>query len=75
MHLQVVGWAKQEFQKEVGSHKPDAAINLARACLLVALEEEAAIEVHPELEATIRDLPIRCAQLCSSSPLLCLTTT
>ena len=35
-----------------------ACLNLGRACLLVALEEEAAIEMHPEVEMEVKDLPL-----------------
>ena len=35
-----------------------SAVSLGRACLLVALEEEAAIEMHPEVELNVKDLPL-----------------
>lgn len=37
-------YARQQFQIEVDIKKPDAYINVAKACMLIALEEEAAIE-------------------------------
>ena len=36
----------------------DQDINLGRACLLVALEEEAAVEMHPEVASVIKDIPM-----------------
>lgn len=39
-------YAQKQFQAEVEVNKPDACINLAKACMLIALEEEAAIEDH-----------------------------
>lgn len=58
-HRQVVGWAQQEFVRETGPHKQDGRINLARACLLIALEEVSSVEMHPELESTLRDMEIK----------------
>ena len=37
---QLVDWARQRFYQEVS--KPDERITLAKACMLIALEEEAA---------------------------------
>ena len=37
-------YARQQLEAEVDVKKPDAYINLAKACMLIALEEEAAIE-------------------------------
>eukprot|EP00195_Chlamydomonas_chlamydogama_P011848 CAMPEP_0202910754 /NCGR_PEP_ID=MMETSP1392-20130828/52946_1 /ASSEMBLY_ACC=CAM_ASM_000868 /TAXON_ID=225041 /ORGANISM="Chlamydomonas chlamydogama, Strain SAG 11-48b" /LENGTH=52 /DNA_ID=CAMNT_0049600969 /DNA_START=205 /DNA_END=360 /DNA_ORIENTATION=- len=50
-----MGWARDEFKREVSPERPDASIHLARACLLIALEEEACLELHPELEMELRD--------------------
>ena len=55
--MQVSGWAQRQFLREVGRAE-DRRINLSRACLLIALEEEAAVEMHPELESELRDMPI-----------------
>ena len=40
------------------SFSPLGGVSLGRACLLVALEEEAAIEMHPEVELDVKDLPL-----------------
>ena len=45
---------------EVIKDRSDGEINLGRACLLIALEEEAAVEMHPELESALKDVPIKC---------------
>ena len=37
-------YARDQFQVEVEYRRPDAEINLAKACMLIALEEEAAFE-------------------------------
>ena len=37
-------FARDQFHAEVDHRRPDAHINLAKACMLIALEEEAAIE-------------------------------
>lgn len=37
-------YARKLFQAEVDLKRPDAYINLAKACMLMALEEEAAVE-------------------------------
>lgn len=54
IHCQVSGWASSQFGSLVSREKPDHQINIAKACLLLALEEEAEFEVHPEMEATVR---------------------
>lgn len=43
---QVVAWAQQQFLQEVSREKPDSTINLAKVCLLLALEEEAATQLE-----------------------------
>lgn len=40
-HPQVAKWAYDKFVAEVAHHKPDSSINVTKACLLLALEEEA----------------------------------
>lgn len=37
-------YARKQFQAEVHAGRPDAQVNLAKACMLIALEEEAAYE-------------------------------
>lgn len=37
-------YARQQFQAEVDPGRPDAQVNLAKACMLISLEEEAALE-------------------------------
>ena len=46
---QVLDWAQQEFRREVAWSKADAQVHLAKACLLIALEEEAAVELNQDL--------------------------
>lgn len=48
---------------EVFKDRSDGEINLGRACLLIALEEEAAVEMHPELESALKDVPIKCVSM------------
>jgi hypothetical protein len=57
--FKVVGWAGAEFLAETSPSKQDHQINLGRACLLIALEEESAVELHPELEAFARGQPVK----------------
>lgn len=42
--MQVADWARTKFEEEVGQDKEH--INLAKLCMLVALEEEAAEALH-----------------------------
>ncbi|GLI67606.1 hypothetical protein VaNZ11_011851 [Volvox africanus] len=54
---QVVSWSRSEFRRCVSPELPDSAVHLAKCCLLVALEEEAARSEeapHPELEELMR---------------------
>lgn len=44
--LQVATWAQQQLRQVVSSGQP---LHLAKACMLIALEEEAAMDVHPEI--------------------------
>ena len=37
-------FAREQFESEVDQGRPDSQISLAKACLLIALEEEAAVE-------------------------------
>lgn len=37
-------FAREQFRSEVDHRRPDAHLNLAKACMLIALEEEAAVE-------------------------------
>ncbi|EFJ46581.1 hypothetical protein VOLCADRAFT_93041 [Volvox carteri f. nagariensis] len=49
---QVLSWCRNEFRRCVDPDLPDSAVHLAKCCLLVALEEEAARSgeaPHPEL--------------------------
>lgn len=50
-HAQVVSWAQQQFLQEVSREKPDSSINLAKVCLLLALEEEAAANLPDATQA------------------------
>ncbi|KAF5841056.1 hypothetical protein DUNSADRAFT_14614 [Dunaliella salina] len=54
---QVMEWACKEFQREVDIAKPDENISIAKALMLLALEEEAALEVHPEMMEVLQSLP------------------
>lgn len=40
--MQIADWARQQFQEEVNSGVEGNTLNLAKACMLIALEEEAA---------------------------------
>ena len=40
--LQIETWARKEFSSEVDCSKDDACVSLAKTCMLIALEEEAA---------------------------------
>jgi hypothetical protein len=51
---QVVSWARQQFLQEVSREKPDSSINLAKVCMLLALEEEAAGQLESEPSTSIR---------------------
>ncbi|GIL57243.1 hypothetical protein Vafri_12501 [Volvox africanus] len=54
---QVVSWSRSEFRRCVSPELPDSAVHLAKCCLLVALEEEAARSEeapHPELAELMR---------------------
>lgn len=54
---EVAAWARLTFKKEVDPSIPDEHIHLAKACLLVALEEEASHLVgsmHPELQELVQ---------------------
>ncbi|KAG1681119.1 hypothetical protein FOA52_015561 [Chlamydomonas sp. UWO 241] len=64
---EVVGWAQAQFEREVCAAKADEAINLARACLLIALEEVSALELHPEVESEMRDVELRIGSMASAS--------
>jgi hypothetical protein len=46
---QVLEWAQREFRREVAWSKPDAQVPLAKACLIIALEEAAAAELNQDL--------------------------
>ena len=48
-------YARTQFQAEVDPQRPDAHVNLAKACMLIALEEEAAIE-EALLQSNSREL-------------------
>lgn len=64
--VQVLQWAKQQFELETHSSKPDHTINLAKACLLIALEEEAAIMLHSHpatLTTDARSATVLCMML------------
>ena len=50
---QVVGWAREEFRRGVAPHIRDECISLARHAMLLALEEEGALAVHPELREVV----------------------
>lgn len=50
-YAQVVSWAQQQFLQEVSREKPDSSINLAKVCLLLALEEEAAANLPDATQA------------------------
>lgn len=57
---EVAEWAKRTFRAEVAAHVPDEHIHLAKACLLLALEEEAAQlvgDLHPELREIVLAKP------------------
>ena len=58
--LQVVGWSRKQFCREISLDRRDESIYLGKACLLIALEEEAAIEMHPELESELRGVEVGC---------------
>lgn len=51
---QVVSWAQQQFLQEVLRDKPDSSINLAKVCMLLALEEEAAGQLESEPSTSVR---------------------
>ncbi len=60
--FQVVSWAREAFRRCVVPSLADRHVPLGRACMLVALEEEAARQgdsLHPEL----RDLVMAMTQL------------
>lgn len=44
---EVQAWASQQFQEQ--TRRPDAHIHLAKASLLLALEEESCVDIHPEV--------------------------
>lgn len=44
--VQVAEWARQRFYEETA--KPDEQITLAKACMLIALEDEAAAAVDEQ---------------------------
>lgn len=51
---QLVDWARQKFYQEAS--KPDERLTLAKACMLIALEEEAAAAVgedHLDIRQTL----------------------
>jgi len=52
--LQVVSWAQQQFLQEVSRDKHDCHINLAKVCMLLALEEEAASQLGSPPSTTTR---------------------
>jgi hypothetical protein len=49
-----VSWAQQQFLQEVLRDKPDSSINLAKVCMLLALEEEAAGQLESEPSTSVR---------------------
>lgn len=48
-------YARKQFEAEVHAGRPDAQVNLAKACMLIALEEEAAFE-EEVLESSSNDV-------------------
>jgi hypothetical protein len=48
VHVQVAEYASSEFKREVAWTKPEHHVHLAKACLLIALEEEAARELNKD---------------------------
>lgn len=62
---EVASWARNEFATE--AKKPDEMIDLSRACLLIALEDESSIEMHPELLSALSDQPMQFRTLASAS--------
>ncbi|GAX76036.1 hypothetical protein CEUSTIGMA_g3479.t1 [Chlamydomonas eustigma] len=61
----VEGWAHHEFIAEV--KKGDCCMDVGRACLLLALEEEAAVEMHPELMSSLKEVNLTLRTMGSAS--------
>ena len=61
-------FAREQFESEVDQGCPDSQISLAKACLLVALEEEAAVEADL-LQQKVKQLtPLHKSQQPSTQP-------
>ena len=64
--FQLVDWARQRFYQEVS--KPEERITLAKACMLIALEEEAAAALQADQMDVRQSLSLGLAEPLTFAP-------